>query len=157
MFNHTEMQSQLRQRRRRRRAGGGGEVGPWSTQVGPNGDSMRKYACSRRKLAKAGRPSENMHAARRCDGCENMQTVTNTDYRTRFANSSRVVPHPLKRLYPRRPRPSGAPQVHLEAASASPLAALAALQVVQWHVPPLPLPPRTHRPSWRKVKSGQQL
>ena len=34
MFNHTEMQSQLRQRRRRRRAGGGGEVGRRSTQVG---------------------------------------------------------------------------------------------------------------------------
>ena len=42
------------------------------------GDSMQKYARSRRKLAKAGRPSENMHAARRRDGCENMQTVTNT-------------------------------------------------------------------------------
>ena len=39
---------------------------------------MRKYARSRSKLAKAARASENMHAARRCDGCENMQTVTNT-------------------------------------------------------------------------------
>ena len=61
------------------------------------GDSMRKYARSRRKLAKAGRPSENMHAARRCDGCEKMQTVTNTVLGSQSFTSSdkrQSSPHP---------------------------------------------------------------
>ena len=66
-------------------------------QLSAYGDSMRKYARSRRKLAKAGRPSENMHAARRCDGCENMQTVTNTVLGSQSFTSSdkrQSSPHP---------------------------------------------------------------
>ena len=42
-------------------------------------ENMHALGANLRKLP----ASENMHATRRCDGCENMQTVTNT----RFTNS----------------------------------------------------------------------
>ena len=47
------------------------------------GDSMRKYfihalGANCVTLQKLPRQAENMYAARRCDGCENMQTVTST-------------------------------------------------------------------------------
>ena len=53
---------------------GGRALGPGA----PYGDSMRNYARSRRKLAKSARASENLRpGARKRDGCEDMQTVTN--------------------------------------------------------------------------------
>ena len=74
---------------------------------------MRKYARSRRKNAKAARASENMHAARRCGGCENMQTVTNTLLRSRGSQTHLLTQERQSRvLYPPIARRLGAATFH---------------------------------------------